>query len=213
MIMKIQDSSKKKTSNEHLEQKSAEQHPENSNTEEKSPKGKEQVLSTAKQRKEKQIAAAEQQLKAALNLRNCLTALQQSTSDERQQVVMDQVTAATENNEQQHINLQELTMKPDAAESIHPTPTELTHTEHKTEITHNNSEAVVETVKRDEESDNKGDERGEVTQMKEESFGEQMPDASAPPAVGNKSDWQAARKSQVSTLILDAITMDKTSNF
>ncbi len=205
MIINIQDSSKKKTSNEHLDQKSAEQQPENSNTEE-------QNLTTTNQRKQQQIAAAEQQLKAALNLRNCLAALQQSTLDERQLEAMDQLTAAQENDEPQNINLQEEAMKPDAVESIHPTPTDLTHTEHKTEITHNNSEAVMETVKRDEESDNKGDERGEVTQMKEESFGEQMPDASAPPGVGNKADWQAARKSQVSTHILDTITMDK-SNF
>ena len=148
-----------------------------------------------------------------MNLRNCLVALQQSTLDEQQQEeVMDEITTVLKNDEQQYRNVQQLTDENDAAESIHPTTSELTHTEHKTEITHNNSEAVVETViKRDEESDNKGDGRGEVTQMKEDSFGEQMPDASAA-AVGNKTDWQAAKRSQVSTHILDLIIMDKNFN-
>ena len=147
-----------------------------------------------------------------MNLRNCLVALQQSTLDEKQQEeVMDEITTVLKNDEQQYRNVQQLTDENDAAESIHPTTSELTHTQHKTEITHNNSEAVVGTVKRDEESDNKGDERDEVTQMKEDSFGEQMPDAT-PSAVGNKTDWQAAKRSQVSTHILDLIIMDKNFN-
>ncbi len=143
-----------------------------------------------------------------MNLRNCLVALQQSTLDEKEQEeVMDEVTTVLKTDEPQYRNLQQLTDKNDAAEST-STTSELTHTQHKTEITHNNFEAVVETVKRDEESDNKGDGRGEVTQMKEDSFGEQLPDAS-PSAVGNKTDWQAAKKSQVPTHTLDLIIMDK----